>query len=393
MSSRSRIPFLSLYSIFTVTRGVTGLLLPLYFVSVGIPDLQVGISIGFFGASLLIFEILWGVLFDRLGPGRLVFASTILTAATYLLVPFVRNAGGAILVEFLLGVSGPILAVVTRSLVIRQNESARWAGGFGLLGAIYALAQAAGSILASLTEPAISFANTFYLAAAAMVVVYLVYLRSPNRAEAADSQPAPVTDPAKKGPRPPLDWRGLPLLSVVAVPTFIGFSFFVNLMQLVVTQTPSISATEFQAGVVLSSFWVSNAVFQPLFSSRGGGNARRIIAIALAASFGVFALLTQLHEIWLIAVAGLLEGACFSAVSPLSLSLLMVGIPTRYAGTAMGVYGAAEDVGIIIGPLLGSAVWVQYGLTPAYLALGATYLAVLVPFAISLRTLRVRPKT
>ena len=393
MSSRSRIPFLSLYSIFTVTRGVTGLLLPLYFVSVGIPDIQVGISIGFFGASLLVFEILWGVLFDRLGPGRLIFATVAMTAATYAIVPFVRNTGGAILVEFLLGASGPILAVVSRSLVIRQSDSARWAGGFGLLGALYALAQAAGSLVASVTEPVISFGNTFYLAAAATVIVYLAYLRSENPTGAPGSQQEAAPNPATMEPRPPLDWRGLPLLSLVAVPTFIGFSFFVNLMQLVVTQTPSILATEFQAGVVLSSFWVSNAVFQPLFSSRGRGNARRIIAVALAASFGVFALLTQLHNIWLIAVAGLLEGACFSAVSPLSLSLLMVGIPTRFAGTAMGVYGAAEDVGIIVGPLVGTAVWVQYGLTAAYLTLGATYLAVLIPFALSLRIPRAGPKT
>jgi predicted MFS family arabinose efflux permease len=71
----------------------------------------------------------------------------------------------------------------------------------------------------------------------------------------------------------------------------------------------------------------------------------------------------------------------------------MVGIPTRFAGTAMGVYGAAEDVGIIVGPLVGTAVWVQYGLTSAYLTLGATYLVVLIPFALSLRIQRARPKT
>ena len=144
LSGRSRLPFISLYSIFTILRGITGFLLPLYFFSIGIPDLQVGISIGFFGASLLISEILWGVFFDRVGPERLILASTATTAATYLFLPFVRNTEGAILADLLLGMSGPILAVVSRSLVIRQNESGRWAGGFGLLGSIYALAQLVG---------------------------------------------------------------------------------------------------------------------------------------------------------------------------------------------------------------------------------------------------------
>jgi DHA1 family multidrug resistance protein-like MFS transporter len=157
------------------------------------------------------------------------------------------------------------------------------------------------------------------------------------------------------------------------------------MMQLVVTQTPSISATELQAGVVVSSFWVSNAVFQPLLSVRGRSSARVVIAVALASSFGVFALLTQLNDVWEIAAAGLLEGACFSAISPLSLSLLMVGIPKRYAGRAMGIYGAAEDVGILVGPLAGSAIWVQFGLTAAYLTLGASFLAVLVPYVVAMR--------
>ncbi|MDA4114789.1 MAG: MFS transporter, partial [Thaumarchaeota archaeon] len=369
MSSRSRLPFISLYSIFTAIRGVSGLILPLYFVSVGIPDLQVGISIGFFGASLLIFEILWGVVFDRMGPGRLIFASTALSVATYLLLPFVRNAEGAIVAEFLLGASGPILAVVARSLVIRRSESSSWAGGFGLLGAIYAMAQVVGSLIASLTSPAIGFGDTFYLAAAATILVYLVYLRWSRRTGSWAGLGDLAAIPTKDEPRPPLDWRGLPLLALVAVPTFIGYSFFVNIMQLVVTQTPSISATEFQAGVVIASFWVANAIFQPVFSARVARRSRLVIGIALAANFGVFALLVPLHNVWEIAVAGLLEGVCISAISPLSLSLLMVGIPKRYAGRAMGIYGAAEDVGVILGPLVGSAVWVQFGLTSAYLTL------------------------
>jgi DHA1 family multidrug resistance protein-like MFS transporter len=381
LSSRSRLPFVTLYSVLTTLRGVAGFLLPLYFVSVGIPDIQVGVSIGLFGASLLVFEVLWGVLFDRIGAERLLLANTGLTAATYLYIPFVRDVDGAFVAELLLGASGPILAVVTRSLVIRQSDPKRWAGGFGFLGAIYALAQIVGYLIGSLSRPGIDFGETFLLASALTVAGYLGYLAVRRGERPVPAAPAPGPGPSRADPPPKLDWLGLPLMSLVAVPTFIGFSFFVNIMQLVLTQTPSIGATDLQAGVVLSTFWVSNVVFQPLLSSRGGGKARLTIAIALAGSFGVFALLTQLHDVWQIGVAGLLEGACFSAISPLSLSLLMVGIPTRYVGRAMGIYGAAEDIGIIIGPVIGSAIWVQYGLAAAYLTLGATFLAVLVPYA------------
>src|SRR5271155_1755418 len=109
LSGRDRLAFISFYSVFYVARGFAGLIIPLYFVSVGVPVIGVGVAIGVFGASLLIFEILWGVLLDRMGPGRLVFAAVALNAVTYALVPFVKTPEGAVITEFVLGASGPIL--------------------------------------------------------------------------------------------------------------------------------------------------------------------------------------------------------------------------------------------------------------------------------------------
>ncbi|MDA4135810.1 MAG: MFS transporter [Thaumarchaeota archaeon] len=391
MSGRDGRTFISFYSAFYVARGFAGLIIPLYFVSVGIPVIGVGVAIGVFGASLLIFEILWGVLLDRMGPDRLVFAAVALNAVTYVLVPFVKTPEGAVITEFVLGASGPILAVVARSGVIRQRESGGWASGFGLLGGIYAVSQLVGSLLGGAAAPSIGFADSFYLTAGISVAAYVFYLRfvrrGPTTADTATHVAAPAIEP-----RPPLDWRGLPLLGLVAVPTFIGFAFFTNIIQLVVIQTPRISGTDFEAGIVVSCFWLSTAIFQPLLSRRGANNARRWIGLALVASFGVFALMTQFYSVWEIAAGAFLEGACFSAISPLSLSLLMVGIPKRFAGRAMGIYGAAEDVGIIIGPIVGSAVWVEFGLTPAYLTIGAAYLAVFVPYAAAMRRSRSRLK-
>jgi hypothetical protein len=49
-------------------------------------------------------------------------------------------------------------------------------------------------------------------------------------------------------------------------------------------------------------------------------------------------------------------------------------------------------VGVILGPLIGSAVWVQFGLTSAYLTLGSTFLLVLIPYSIAMRRAPVVPK-
>ena len=384
MSRGVRLEFPFFYLAFTVARGFAGLIIPLYFVSVGVPVIGVGIAIAVFGASLLIFEILWGVLIDRGGSGWLVFAAVAMTVATYVLIPLVKTSEGAIATEFVLGVSAPIVTLVARANVISESKSTRtWAGGFGLLGAFYSVAQLIGSLIGSVSAPSIGLVDCFYVTAAMATASYLVYLRVAPRQRAA----APQLDAARPvgRPRPRLDWRGLPLLGLVAVPNYITFSFFANIIQIVVVKAPTISGSTFEAGIVVSSFWLSTAIFQPVLSLTGGKRARLWIGLAMLASFGVYALMTQFTAVWEVAVGAFLAGACYSAISPLSLSLLMLGIPSSYTGTAMGFYGAAEDIGVILGPLVGSAVWVAFGLTPAYLALGGSFLLVLVPYALAMR--------
>ncbi len=390
MSSRARSPLLVFYLTFTAARGFAQLLLPLYFVSVGVPVLGVGVAIGVFGVGLLVFEVLWGAILDRYGSRILMLGATIGTAGPYFLLPLVRSAGGAIGIEFVLGATAPMVAIVMRSSVVTQGESGSWAGGFGLLGSFYSLAQLIGSLFGGFVGPVTGLSNSFYISGTVCVGSYLYYILNLRR------QPEGTVKPARDRsavhePRPRLDWRGLPLLSLVAVPTFIVFSFFTNIIQLIVTQTHAISASDFEAGITVSSFWLSTAIFQPVISGLGAKNARKWIGGGMLGAFCVFALMTQLYNVWEIAVGVFLIGICFSAISPLSLSLLMLGIPTRYVGRAVGVYGAAEDVGVILGPLVGSAVWVEFGLTQAYLTLGATFLLVLVPYVIALRSLAARP--
>ena len=376
------------YLAFTVARGFAGLIIPLYFVSVGVPVLGVGLAVATFGASLLIFEILWGVLLDRTGSGWLVFLAVALTVGTYVLIPLVKTSEGAIATEFVLGISAPIVTLVARSNVISESGSGKWAGGFGLLGAFYSVAQLIGSLIGGVGAVSLGLVECFYVTSAMATAAYLLYLLAASR------HPAPATPRTERprrerSPRPHLDWRGLPLLGLIAVPNYITFSFFANIIQLVVVKTPAISGTAFDAGIVVSSFWLSTALFQPIMSWRGAQRARLWIGIAMLASFGVFAFMTQLLAVWEVAIGAFLAGACYSAISPLSLSLLMLGIPSSYTGRAMGFYGAAEDIGVILGPLLGSAVWVGFGLTPAYLTLGTTFLLALVPYAIGMR----RPPT
>ncbi|MFH1383258.1 MAG: MFS transporter [Chloroflexota bacterium] len=78
-------------------------------------------------------------------------------------------------------------------------------------------------------------------------------------------------------------------------------------------------------------------------------SAIAMAGIALARSFP-----------WLLG-AVVLQGLSMAIFSPAAVALLSDTVPRHRQGTAMGIYGSAEDVGNIVGSALGGFVWVAGG--------------------------------
>jgi MFS family permease len=74
-------------------------------------------------------------------------------------------------------------------------------------------------------------------------------------------------------------------------------------------------------------------------------------------------------------IAAFLAGISFSMLGPLSLTLFVGLVPRSRKGLAIGVYGAAEDIGIIIGPALFSVALVGFGVSTAFIAIAVINLA------------------
>jgi len=157
-------------------------------------------------------------------------------------------------------------------------------------------------------------------------------------------------------------------------------SFFTSIMPVAVTTLPSLSGTALDAAVMIALVYLSLTVFQPLLGALGANRAKLLIVAGLGGNILVFLSLTRATGIIAIDILALLNGLCFSVVSPLSLLLLMRRTPKGLVGATMGIYGAAEDVGLILGPLLGGIVWAQVGINAAYLVLAASFAIIAVLF-------------
>jgi predicted MFS family arabinose efflux permease len=378
----SRLPSMAPYFVWYMARGATGFFIPLYLYSIGLPVVEVGIALGFSGAGVLVFEATWGYIIDRVGVARTLPGVEAVAVITFLLFQFVSTPVEAYAASFLLGATAPVMVVVGRYLVVGESESSGWGAKFGMLGAAISLGFGVGALVGGLVSSRFGYGYAFDGAALLSLVPYPLYAYLKN-----DSVPP---RPAEVEPQPAedaqgLDWRTLSILSVVSVPLFMGSVFYTSIMQLVVTQTPSIGANSTDAAIMISLYSFSNVVFQPLLGAAFGGRARKFITLGLALNLAVFLALTQAGTMLGFDALAVAEAFCFSMVSPLSLSLLMVRTPRRYAGRIMGMYGAAEDVGIIVGPVVGAFVWANFGLQSAYLAIAVPLLAALLFFLVTSR--------
>jgi predicted MFS family arabinose efflux permease len=370
-----------MYFTWYTARGISTFILPLYLSAVGIPIVEIGVALGIAGASLLVFELAWGFVLDRFGVGRTLPAVEALAVLTFLALPLVRTTSEAYVVSFFLGMTSPVMVVIGRSLLVGESESSGWGTGFGLLGAAVTLGFGAGALVGGFASSSYGYAITFYAAAVLSIVPYPLYslMRPREKRTLAALEATPAAGQGGLG----MDWISLSVLGVVSVPLFMAGAFFTGIMQLIVTQTPSLGANNNDAAVMVALFSLFSAFFQPLLGWKLGPHARRYIAVGLLLNFFVFLGLTSAETMLEIDALAVAEAFCFSIVSPLSLSLLMVRMPKSLSGRVMGAYGAAEDVGIILGPVLGAVVWANYGLQATYETIGLPLLGVLVFYLVA----------
>jgi predicted MFS family arabinose efflux permease len=379
---RDRLPSMVMYFGWYAARGAASFFLPLYLNFIGLPLVEIGIALGFSGAGVLIFEAVWGFVIDRVGVARTLPGVAAVATITFVLFPFVSNPVDAYAASFVLGGTSPVMVVIGRYMVVDQSHQSGWGAGFGILGAVISLGFGLGSLVGGFTSSRFGYGDAFYVCAALTVLSYPLYALS-KKARDRPNEEVGSEPPVTNGPG--FDWRTLAVLGMISVPLFMGVTFYSSIMQLVVTQIPSIGASNDMAAIMVSLIFFSSVLFQPLLGAVFARSARNSIAMGLVLNAVVFLVLTQTGTILGFDALAVAEAFCFGMVSPLSLSLLMVRTPRRYTGRVMGLYGAAEDFGIILGPLVGAFVWATAGVQAAYLAIGLPMFAAVVFYLLAYR--------
>jgi MFS family permease len=336
--------------------------------SINLSAVEVGASFSAWGFGTLCFEPLAGVFADMGGRRSLTAVLVALVAVFYAAFPRTSTLFGVVVFQFLLGMMFAGTAVLFRYTVPDTAPEMPASRAYGILGATYFAAAVAGSVMGGLFASAFGYSAAFY-AGSVLSVVSLVIL-APTKFPAPPPRP-PEEVGENAGLRGNIVW--LMLLASVAAIAYVALTLYLSLIPLVVAGPPY-SASVLQVSLLVATFNLSVLIFYPLMGSLGASKPMRWILGGLLVGAVAFCVPLLSRTITLVFVSALLGGLSFSMLGPLSLALFVGLVPRSRRGFAIGVYGAAEDIGIIIGPALFSLTLVGMGASTAFLSVVAVNL-------------------
>lgn len=350
------------YSLLSVT-------LPFRFQALGLSVVQYGIAIAVFALGMLATESVWGILafrIGRLGP-ILVLGSAVLViyAAIAMSTSFVALTVSLALFGMLIIFPVPLF----RWMALVARGPGTEGSGSGRFGLFFGCGMVVGSAIGPYLYVTVGFASlaavilgTYAVGLALMVVLPWRDAHLPR------SEPGAISLMRRVMTGPFVYAAGLAALS------YLCFTLIINFLQ--IYSVGVFHGTAADAGYVigLARATLLLAGFVLGSSVDRFGPSRTAPFGFLLVAVGAFGTLFSASYGEMIAATVVLA----AGLGWLSASLLPLGlktIPTSLQGTAVGVFGSFEDLGLLAGPVVISAAYVALGADSIFLAVGAIAIA------------------
>jgi len=253
-----------------------------------------------------------------------------------------------------------------------------------MLAALYAIGGTVGSLLGGLSDSLVGLSISFIIAAIICILSLIPFFwhasffgkleREVTVSGNANSF-GNASPPGKNG-NSRVRAVGLLTIGLIGLAMASNNAFFSLLFPNILGQSSKISANVVEISIVLAIFTLSTGILSPLMSSLGWRNPGKWIFAGLGINGALYFVLSQVNNILGVYAVTFLIGVSTSSMTPLALSLLTARVPRNLLGRTMGVYGAVEDVGAIIGSSAGSIVWGLYGAQYSFFLVGTIFLLV-----------------
>jgi MFS family permease len=347
--------FIRLTAIFTLSP-----VLPIYVRDLGFSIADLGTLAASFGVALMIFEPLWGLLADKVGAKRILLLSTAAMALITLSYTFVRDFSGFVLLRFLSGVFGSACGVSSRTLalqVVSKEERA-----FGVWYTFYAGATVVGPLVGGLLAVT-SYDLAFYTSTAISLVALFISFGLP---ESKNSDPSGkdfhIDKISARMKMSGGEKRTLLIISAMIIIPFFVKNVYTTFMPVYAKESPKLLLSPLEIGLAFTAIGVVGFLVPLLFSelSNKAGVPKIITSGMLLYATSLF-LLPTLTGLPMLCLTSIILGLGEAAVTPLMMALITSKTSASNRGLAIGLYGAGEDIGILLGPLVAAYIYQIYG--------------------------------
>jgi DHA1 family multidrug resistance protein-like MFS transporter len=362
--------------------------LPLFLGQIGVKsnvDTWSGIifSAAFFGGAIV--APLWGALSDRYGRKVMIIRSGFALAAIYILSAFVQNPVELLALRVLMGLLSGYIPSAT-ALIGTSTPTSSVGYAMGLM----AVAGSTGTILGPLAGGAIShffsYRESFVIAGLAVLVATLPVIFWVRETGFVPSR----TRFDLRGDLR-LAWHNQTLFALLVTTAMTQFAIMTiePLLPLyVMTIGISRSDASLATGIVFSVLGVAGIIFTPMWGRLGDrrGFVRLLFIGMLGGSVGTLAQVF-FHSIWTFGAIRFVYGAFFCAVFPAINALIVRVTPSDYRGRAFGLAQSANQVGTLVGPLVGGFIGDLYSIHRVFIVTSLLLFATTVYMLFVRRTL------
>ncbi len=330
-------------------------IISLYIRSQGFSLTELGIITSGSALGTLSFEALWGVLSDRGLKKRILLFTSVLSPVILCLYIATRGFWLLFALRYFQGATACGGIVAVRGLL--SVYSTKRGGTFGVLEAATGVASLVGPTLGGYLAT-IDYSLAFYASAvsSAVAVFGILLLVEPKVATKEEEKKRGKFMGGQAG-----------VMALVATTFLVIFPRFVwsvlnSILPVYFNESPKFMLGKVEIGVMFS---ILNAITIPtlmLFgwlSDRIGRTSLIILAMALwSVSFGLLPSISGLYQAYLMMA---LFAVARSSERPVIIALLTDNVPSSMLGTAIGIYGSGEDIGILLGSSVTAYTMEHYG--------------------------------
>jgi DHA1 family multidrug resistance protein-like MFS transporter len=271
--------------------------------------------------------------------------------------------------QFAIGAFACAVGPTTRAIVADAAPADSKGFYMGLWFTFFILGSTIGPVLGAYISEAMGYEYAFHASSLLLLATAVVFSLSFRNGGLEGLRSGGRGPPFGQALRALLANSSVRLAFVLAVTIFMGISAVRSFLPIYASEQLSMSDVAIGAMVAISS--ATQLVATPLagrLSDRLG--ERRLIAAGLAGLTALYALYSIVGDPFRLVAVTVGVSALLSVCS-LTLALLSKTAPRELSGTAMGVYGCFEDLGLIVGPVIYGYIWNAYRPPDIFLASAA----------------------